>query len=67
MIFRPNDQLNNELTRQAELEQTSVQDLLARAAQEYLDRRAKKSMVRAEVALVKENFADALKRLDNGA
>lgn len=34
---------------------------------EYLNRPAKKSAIDAEVARVKENFGDALKRLGDGA
>jgi predicted transcriptional regulator len=67
MTFRPSDELAQKLTTQAEAEQTSVQSLLVKAVQEYLERHTKKALIKGEVALVKANFADALRRLGEGA
>lgn len=44
-----------------------MQVLLVRAAEEYLARHTKKAMIQREVALVKANFSDALRRLGEGA
>jgi hypothetical protein len=65
--FRPPDALAERLREQARHEQVSVQVLLVRAAEEYLARHTKKEMIQREVALVKANFADALRRLGEGA
>lgn len=65
--FRPPDALADRLREQALSEQISVQVLLVRAAEEYLARHTKKAMIQREVALVQANFADALRRLGEGA
>ena len=67
MNFRPTEDLNNRLQAQAHSENVSVQALLVKAAEEYLSRHTKKAMLQREVALVKTNFADALRRLGEGA
>jgi predicted transcriptional regulator len=67
MNFRPSDELSARLREQAAAEQTSVQGLLVKAAEEYLARHTKKAMIEREVTLVKDNFADALRRLGEGA
>lgn len=67
MTFRPSDELATKLSSQAEAERISVQALLSKAAQEYLDRNTKKALIRDEVLKVKTNFADALRRLGEGA
>lgn len=65
--FRPPEALADRLREQARSEQVSVQVLLVRAAEEYLARHTKKAMIQREVALVKANFSDALRRLGEGA
>ena len=65
--FRPSDELAERMRVQAAHEHTSVQNLLVKAAEEYLSRHTKKLLIDREVALVKENFADALRRLGEGA
>ncbi|GAB1694128.1 hypothetical protein KRM28CT15_59310 [Krasilnikovia sp. M28-CT-15] len=67
MNFRPSEDLAERLRTQAATEQTSVQNLLVKAAEEYLARNTKKAMIKREVELVKTNFADALRRLGEGA
>ncbi|WP_130508948.1 CopG family transcriptional regulator [Krasilnikovia cinnamomea] len=67
MNFRPSEELAERLRTQAATEQTSVQNLLVKAAEEYLARNTKKAMIKREVELVKTNFADALRRLGEGA
>jgi hypothetical protein len=67
MNFRPDDALADQLREQAELEQISVQALLVKAAGEYLTRHSKKAAIDKQLNLVKTNFADALRRLGEGA
>jgi hypothetical protein len=67
MNFRPTDELSDRLQEQAHSENLSVQALLVKAAEEYLERHTKKAMLNREVTLVKTNFADALRRLGEGA
>jgi predicted transcriptional regulator len=67
MNFRPSDDLADRLRKQAAAEHTSVQSLLTKAVEEYLARHTKKAMIAREVDLVKSNFADALRRLGEGA
>jgi hypothetical protein len=67
MNFRPAEELAERLRAQAASEQTSVQALLVKAAEEYLARNTKKAMINREVTMVKTNFADALNRLGEGA
>ena len=67
MNFRPTDELAERLREQALAEHTSVQTLLVKAVEEYLQRHTKKALIQREVTLVKENFAEALKRLGEGA
>lgn len=67
MNFRPSEELAERLREQAAAEQTSVQVLLVKAAEEYLARHTKKAMIEREVTLVKTNFAEALRRLGEGA
>lgn len=67
MNFRPSDTLSRQLAEQAASEQVSVQALLVKAAEEYLARHNKKTQIAREVTLVKANFAEALRRLGEGA
>ncbi|MFI7543513.1 hypothetical protein [Actinoplanes sp. NPDC049599] len=63
MNFRPPDALAERLRAQAESEHLSVQALLVKMAEDYLSRHTKKAMISREVAVVRTNFADALRRL----
>lgn len=67
MNFRPSEVLAAQLREQAEREQVSVQTLLVKAAEEYLARHARKAAIDEQLGLVKTNFADALRRLGEGA
>jgi len=63
MNFRPGDDLSQRLRDQAEHEHVSVQNLLIKAAEEYLARHTKRAMVDAAMDKVTVEFADALRRL----
>jgi hypothetical protein len=63
MNFRPSDELALALKEQADREHTSVQSLLVKAAEEYLDRHDKKRRISEQVTAIKDEFGDALRRL----
>jgi hypothetical protein len=67
MTYRPTPELAERLRKQAEEEHCSVQDLLSKAASEYLERHTKKAMIATEVSFIKTHFADTLKALGEGA
>jgi len=63
MNFRPPDELTIRLRRQADLEHTSVQALLVKAAEEYLTRHDKRRAIDEALDLILVESADAIKRL----
>jgi predicted aldo/keto reductase-like oxidoreductase len=63
MNFRPSEELALALKEQADREHTSVQTVLVKAAEEYLMRKDKKTLIREQVDKIKVDFADALRRL----
>jgi len=63
MNFRPSDELADKLKVQAEAEHTSVQNLLVKAAEEYLARHTRKAMLREGLEHINRDFGDALRRL----
>lgn len=63
MNFRPSDELARGLKQQADREHTSVQTVLVKAAEEYLMRKDKKTLIREQVEKIKVEFDDALRRL----
>lgn len=67
LTYRPTDALTARLREQAENEHLSMQALLTKAAEEYLQRHAKKAMIARSVASTQVEFADALRRLGEGA
>jgi predicted transcriptional regulator len=67
MTFRPPQALADRLTRQAEAERLSLQALLIKAAEDYLNRHTKKEMIRRSVDSTKIEFGEALRRLGEGA
>jgi predicted transcriptional regulator len=67
LTYRPTDELLNRLREQADNEHLSVQALLDRAVEDYLERNAKKALITRSVAATKIEFADALRRLGEGA
>ena len=67
MDFRPPERLAERLRAQADAEHVSVHALLVKIAEDYLARHTKKAMIAREVQVVQANFADALRRLGEGA
>lgn len=67
MNFRPSDELTVRLRRQANIEHTSVQALLVKAAEEYLGRHDKRHRLDEGLDVILVNSADALRRLGEGA
>lgn len=63
MTFRPPEPLAERLRVQADNEHVSVQTLLVKMVEDYLNRNTKKAMINAQIAVVKADFADALRRL----
>jgi predicted transcriptional regulator len=63
MNFRPTDELTERLRAQASAEHTSVQNLLVKAAEEYLARHTKRAMIDTAMDDVMVSFGDALRRL----
>ena len=61
--FRPGDELSQRLRDQAAAEHTSVQNLLVKAAEEYLARHTKRAMIDAAMGRITVEYADALRRL----
>ncbi|MEV6494211.1 hypothetical protein AB0M20_37155 [Actinoplanes sp. NPDC051633] len=66
MNFRPTDDLAARLRKQADSEQTSVQVVLVKAAEEYLLRHDKTERINQALDVILVNSADALKRLGEG-
>lgn len=67
MTFRPSEELSVRLRAQADTEHTSVQGLLVKAVEEYLDRHAKNVLIDEALALIMVQSGEALKRLGEGA
>jgi len=63
MNFRPADDLSERLREQAAAEHTSVQNLLTKAAEEYLARHTKRTLIDSAMDEVMVSFGDALRRL----
>lgn len=63
MTYRPTESLARRLRDQAANEHLSMQALLSKAAEEYLDRHAKKAIIARSVAETKVEFADSMRRL----
>jgi hypothetical protein len=63
MNFRPTDELSERLRAQALAEHTSVQNLLIKAAEEYLARHTKRALIDTAMDDVMVSFGDALRRL----
>lgn len=63
MTFRVPETLDSPLKARAKVENTSVQRLLEKAAEEYLSRHDKQTMIKGAVDSVRANYAEALKRL----
>jgi hypothetical protein len=61
--FRPSDDLHRRLRDQAAAEGTSVQSLLVKAAEEYLQRHTKRALLDAAMKRITVEYADALRRL----
>jgi predicted transcriptional regulator len=64
--FRPTDELSDRLKMQADCEHTSIQGLLVRAAEEYLDRHSKTRRIDEALDLIMERSGTALRRLGEG-
>jgi predicted transcriptional regulator len=63
MNFRPADDLSERLREQAAAERISVQNLLTKAAEEYLARHTKRTLIDGAMDEVMVSFGDALRRL----
>ena len=61
--FRPSDELARRLREQAEAEQVSVQGLLVKAAEEYLARHSRRTLIDEAMDRITVEYADALRRL----
>lgn len=67
LTYRPTETLAARLREQAESEHLSAQALLDKAVEEYLHRRTKSEMITRSVESTMVEFADALRRLGEGA
>ncbi len=65
--FRPSDELARKLAAQAVREHTSVQIILTRAAEQYLMRNTKRSLIDASLDDTLANYQDTLRALGEGA
>jgi hypothetical protein len=63
MNYRPTEQLSERLREQAATERISVQNLLTKAAEEYLARHTKRALIDTAMDEVMVSFGDALRRL----
>ncbi len=66
MTYRPSEQLNEQLIRQAETEHISVQRLLDKAVEAYLARTDKTRRLDEAMDIILVNSAEALRRLGEG-
>ena len=67
MNFRPSEELAERLRRQADCEHISVQNLLVKAAEDYLARNTKRAMIDVATDKVMADYPDTLRRLGEGA
>jgi len=63
MNFRPTDELSEQLREQAAVEGISVQNLLTKAAEEYISRHTKRVLIDTAMDGIMVSFGDALRRL----
>lgn len=63
MNFRVPEALDAPLKARADFEHLSVQRLVEKAAEEYLNRHDKQTAIRVALSSIKVNYADALRRL----
>jgi predicted transcriptional regulator len=63
MTLRLPDELHDQVTRQAEAEEVSVQALANKAIREYLERRSLNADIDAAMGKIKDRYGDVLERL----
>lgn len=63
MTLRLTDELTERVRLQAECEHTSMQSLVVRATQEYVDRHSRGAAIDAAMEKIKGRYGDVLRRL----